>query len=141
MIKNSNEIQEKIIRTISLTTGFLIYFGSKAVGLSIPDLLIHAIKISNPYLTIFVGILLPFATGVIAAWFLQRVINKDEDFAARVIILITTFILVLFSDVYVGTFGVHQFNKELNAYLLPNLSFTIGISLYLIFTYKSNRKL
>ena len=134
LIISVKDTVERILRTSALTTGFLIYYGSKLVGLSIPSFMIKAISTLNPFTIGFFGIIFPGFIGTIVAWYCVKNINKHEDVAARTVILITTFIVVLFGDVYSVTF---QFGHGyINEILLPNLTFTIGLCLYLIFKYK-----
>jgi hypothetical protein len=65
--------------------------------------------------------------------------NKNDNTASRLIILIITFIIVIFGDVYVTAYDLsRQSDSVLDVMLLPNLTFTIALSLYLILRYKHN---
>lgn len=139
MIVAPKDAAEKTVRMSAFTSGFLIYYGSKALGISIPVLMIKSLVITNPFSIGLFGILIPSLTGYFVAWYCIRNIRKSDDIAARLIILIVTFIIVLFSDVYATAFDVIPMRETgLEITLLPNLTFTIALSLYLIVRY--NRK-
>lgn len=139
IIKMDNTV-ERIIRLVSLTTGFLIYIGAKAIGISIPELMLGGLSITNPFTVGIWGIIFPWFLGTIVAWYCIRELNKNEDIATRLIILITSFIVVMFGDVYVVSYQIETNVNGLNLSLLPNLTFTIGLSLYVIFKYHGSRK-
>jgi hypothetical protein len=133
---------EATIRSMAAVTGFLIYVGAEAVGLSIPSLMLEAITVTNPFSIGVIGIILPGFAGAIVAAFLTYAAKREEgeDIYWRLVVLVSTFIVTLFGDVYVQTLGNAQNNavtpRGLDLALLPNLTFTIGLSLYLIVFYK-----
>ena len=136
MIFSGRDIIEKAIRMSAFSTGFLIYYGSKSLGISIPLMMIKSLVITNPFSIGLFGILIPSLTGYFVAWFCIRNIKKSDNISARLIILIITFIIVLFGDVYVTAFGTMPSDKPaFSMTLLPNLTFTIALSLYLILRY------
>jgi hypothetical protein len=57
------------------------------------------------------------------------------EIAFRVVILISAFIVTLFSDVYAASYTVSK-TGNIDTSLLPNLTFTIGMGLYIILYYK-----
>ena len=137
MIFSPKDGIESAVRSSAFATGFLIYYGSKALGLSIPSLIITSLMITNPFTIGLFGILIPSLTGYFVAWYCIRNIKKNDNIAARLIILIITFIIVMFSDVYITTYGVPKIGEDvLDIMLLPNLTFTIALSLYVILRYK-----
>ncbi len=140
MIVGIDSILEKIIRLTALTTGFLIYVGAKAVGISIPQLMLGGISTTNPLTVGLLGVIFPSFLGTIVAWYCLKNLNKSEDIAARLIILITSFIVVMFGDVYVESYSNGTHFNGLNVSLLPNLTFTVGLSLYVIFKFRRDEK-
>lgn len=125
-----------LIRILATVTGFLIYFGAKAVGLSIPSLMLSAISTTTPASIGVLGILLPGLAGMIVAWYCLKSIKKSEEVGLRLVILISTFIVVLFGDAYMASLGTAVTSQQgINVALLPNLTFTVGIALYIIFRY------
>lgn len=140
LIQNDKELLENVIRTAAALTGFLIYFGSKAIGISIPTFMMSSVATTNPYTFGFMTIIAPSAAGVFVAWYTIKSIRQSEDLASRVVILITTFILVMFADVYAATYQVELDRSETMKALVPNLTFTVAICLYLIFRYQRPKK-
>jgi hypothetical protein len=127
---------EIVIRTMSAAVGFLIYVGSQAVGLSIPELMLSALSITSPGSVVVLGILFPGLAGMAVAWFCLQSIQSHRDVGARLVILISTFVVAMFGDVYVATFQTSEISQQgLNVALLPNLTFTIGMGLYFILRY------
>jgi uncharacterized protein YjbI with pentapeptide repeats len=127
---------EVAIRSIAAVTGFLIYFGAKAVVLSIPQLMLSAISTTTPAAVGFLGIVVPGLAGTIVAWYCLKSIQQHEELAFRLVVLISTFIVVLFGDAYVAAVGNNGISRQgINEALLPNSAFTVGIALYIIFRY------
>jgi hypothetical protein len=126
---------EKIILIISAMTGFLIYFGSRALGISIPSLMMSSISVSNPIKMGIFSIIIPGAVGVAVAWYCLWCLRKHIDIAFRVVIMISTFVVTLFGDVYAASYTVSK-TGTIDISLLPNLTFTIGMGLYIILNYK-----
>jgi hypothetical protein len=132
------KIFEKVILIVSVMIGFLIYFGSKAIGISIPSMMMSAVTTTNPVSIGILAIILPSAAGVTVAWYCIHCLNKSSEIAFRIVILIGTFIVTLFGDVYFATYTVKsQGNVDIT--LLPNLTFTIGMGLYVILNYRHNK--
>lgn len=127
---------ETAVRSMAAVAGFLIYVGSQALGISIPSFMLSAISTTNPLAIGFLGILLPALAGTLVAWYCLNAIQQSEDLGARLVVLLATFIVSLFSDVYVSVLANSEILQEdINVTLLPNLTFTVGISLYVIFKY------
>lgn len=140
MIFYPSDTIEKTIRMSACTTGFLIYYGSKSIGISIPLMIVKSLVITNPFSIGLFGILIPSLTGYFVAWYCIKNIKKNENIAARLIVLIITFIIVLFGDVYVTAFDVNPINDTgFDITLLPNLTFTIALSLYMILKYNQKQ--
>lgn len=128
------------IRIVSVVTGFLIYFGSKAVGISIPELMLSAIATTNTLLISMVGILIPGVIGAIVGWYCVRAIQSHFEVAIRVLAIVATFVLVLFGDAYAAASASNIISKQgINLSLLPNLTFIIGLALYFTLKYIPER--
>jgi len=136
MIRKETNTLEKVIRTAAAMTGFLIYFGARAIGVTIPDIMMDAITASNPITFGFFAILMPTASGLLVTWYTIKCIKRNEDTASRIVIMLTTFILVMFADVYAATYINDIETAHMKKSLVPNLIFTISMSLYVIFKYK-----
>jgi hypothetical protein len=59
--------------------GLLLYVGAKALGLSIPALVLHALGQSASFTTGLVGELLPALTGILVAWYVTRYFNSRNE--------------------------------------------------------------
>ena len=134
-VHKEQELLEKFILIISSMTGFLIYFGARALGLSIPSMMMKSVSITNPIRMTFFSIIIPWTVGTIVAWYFGWCLKKHIDIAFRVVILISAFIVTLFSDVYAASYTV-SINGGIDTSLLPNLTFTVGMGLYIILNYK-----
>ncbi len=132
IIKGENKI-EKTIRTFALVAGFLIYFTIRAIGFSIPDLIVQSVFGRAPLSFGIVGGLLPLIIGIAVTWYCLDAMKRKGSLPGRIVILISTFILTLFIDVYVAVIKVPTGDK-LDTSLLPNLTFVIGLSLFAIFS-------
>lgn len=134
-VHKEQEMFEKIILMISSMTGFLIYFGARALGLSIPSMIMTSVSMTNPIKMILFSIVIPWTVGTIVAWYFSWCLKKHIDIAFRVVVLISAFIVTLFSDVYAASYAV-EINGKIDISLLPNLTFTVGMGLYIILNYK-----
>jgi hypothetical protein len=126
---------EKVVLIMSAMTGFLIYFGSRALGVSVPTFMMASVSTSSPVKMTFFSILMPLAVGVLVAWYFIWCIQKHKDIAFRIVIMISAFIVTLFSDVYAASYDV-PVTASIDTSLLPNLTFTVGMGLYIILNYK-----
>jgi hypothetical protein len=127
---------EGFVRFIAIIAAFILYFGSKFTGLSIPSLMLSAITTSNPIYFISVGALIPSLVGVTASWYVLKKLKKNESFAYRIAIFIGVFLITIFSDVLLAAFGTNiSGSKE----LVPNISFVLGVSLYVVFRYETKK--
>ena len=127
---------EKVILVISSMTGFLIYFGARALGLSIPAMMMSSVSVTSPIRMALFSILIPWSVGVAVAWYFSWCLKKHIDIAFRIVILISAFIVTLFGDVYAASYAVKS-GGSIDTSLLPNLTFTVGMGLYIILNYKT----
>jgi hypothetical protein len=137
MIKSEDQWLEKIIKTLAMVAGFLIYFGAKAVGISIPAMMLASVQNTNPIVFGFFGLVLPSAAGIFISWYCMKNMRRSEVIASRIVILISAFIAVMFGDVYASSYQVETLKESMNAALLPNLTFVVGLTLYVVFKYEA----
>jgi hypothetical protein len=125
---------ERTVRTITLMIGLLAYFAAKNLGLSIPDLLLASLSQSTflPYLV--TAALIPAIAGAVISELFIRELRRGGNIAHRIMILITVLIISMFLDLFVYAVG-----GGLGSKLLPNVTFVLGVGLYLIFRYDSDR--
>src|SRR5436305_1150255 len=73
----SSEV-ERFIRGVSVATGFLVYFGARAGGLSIPVMLSESLNHLSLVSTGLIGIAFPSMVGIATAWQLRRAIESSK---------------------------------------------------------------
>lgn len=140
MIRHEANTLEKAIRISAALTGFLIYLSTRIFNISIPYFAIISVSITNPIMFGIINIFIPSASGCVLAWYSIHCINRCEDTASRILILISSFIVVMFGDVYAALFQKMGLgDPETVRMLTPNLTFIIAISLYFIFKYKHKK--
>jgi len=125
---------ERIILSSSLSAGFLAYTAARALGISIPSLLAQSLATSNPFGVAALGLIIPSMCGTFIAWFGLRMMKKDEDVAKRVSLVLGTFIITMFADVYAAMAG--EIGLSQGKFALPNITFVLGMVFYTIFTYR-----
>lgn len=126
---------EVILRIIAVFAGLLAYYSSRAVGVSIPEIMLQAFAkkdIVDYALYIFLG---PVVCGLLMASICIKRIESDRDIASRVTLLFMALTLFVFVESYIKSFEVDA-NSPINYYLLPNAVFILTVLLYLIFHYK-----
>ncbi len=127
---------ERGIRIMACVVGFLLYIGSRAVGLSIPELMISAIT-QGGYINIFiVTVLLPAGLGVVVTSFIINRLQDSHTIALRIVLMLAVFIIFLLFDSYTLSFGHEIDDNSINKFLLPNMIFTLSACLYAIFFLK-----
>ncbi len=139
LVTDSGTTEEGLIRTMACATGFLVYMGAKAVGLSMPELMFKGLEQSAPIKISTLALILPGPVGWAVAWYCTSSLQSSKIIAARVVLLFSVFILTAFVDVYIATYAVSEFKGELNKALMPNLTFVVGILLYTIFKVDPNK--
>jgi len=139
MIREEPLNLEKVIRLLSAVTGFLIYFGARATGMSIPNLMMSSIRTTGGVGFFFSAIIIPAGAGTLVSWYCLRSLKRSDDIASRLVTLIASFVLVMFTDVYATTFVDSPGPKYVATTLVPNLTFTIGLSLYVILKFLPKR--
>lgn len=82
IVRGSGEL-EVAVRSMAAVAGFLIYVGSAALGISIPELMLSAVSTSSPFTFGFLGIIVPGLAGTLVAWFCLQNIQQSEVLGAR----------------------------------------------------------
>jgi len=130
----SGSVIESAIRCLALVCGFLTYFGSKTLGISIPSLLFSSLVLTSPILYLSIGNIIPFFIGFTVSWYMIKRLRKNDNIAIRIALLVGSFILTIFSDLFVNAVVADITNNL----LMPNLTFTLGIALYFVFKYEKS---
>lgn len=133
IIRSAPSDAEKILRASSFTTGLLIFFGAEALGVPISLIIINSLTISHPFTFGLINVILPSSLGILVSWYFIRTLKRSSNIATRIMILVGTFTIFLFGNVYFQALRLEGFSFQKS--LLPNLSFTIAIPLYAITKY------
>ena len=134
MVRSETEPLERLLLIASIAAGFLAYAAARALGLSIPALMASSFQTSSPFGIAALGVTFPSLAGVFVAWFCIRMMKRDHDVARRAALLLSVFIVTMFADMYVALAkDIGLTNPKL---ALPNVTFVLGMVLYIIFTFK-----
>lgn len=136
VILEKSDAVERLIRVAAFGAGLLTYVGAKTMGMSIPELMASALAVAAPLSFGFLGIVFPALAGTAVAWFCLRLMKKDDDVAARVMVLFSAFFFTMFADTYasMATQAVTSTSVDL---ILPNITFVLGVVFYVILNYKT----
>ena len=138
MIAGGENKLEKTIRTFALIAGFLLYFVTRAIGISLPQFIMTPLAKSAPIFFGIVGMLIPLLLGVFVGWYCLDAMGRQSNLPGRIVILISTFILTMFTDVYVAVMKIPS-STQIDTNLLPNLTFVIGLLLFVVFNVKKQK--
>jgi hypothetical protein len=127
---------EKIIRIGAFSSGILIVTAADKLGLPIADLILRAISDFGPLTYSFVAVFIPSFAGMAATWYCIRCLERKQNVAIRLAILFGVFSIFQFAELYVKAASAAGF--ALNKALVPNIMFTLSVSLYLILRYDPN---
>lgn len=135
VITRGSDPVEKLLRVAAFGAGLLVYVGAQALGMSIPELMGSALSVADPLGFSFLDIVFPGLAGTFVAWFCLRLMRKDDDVAARGLVLFSAFVFTMFADTYVNLAPQAVTSTSVNL-MIPNITFVLGVVLYTIFKYK-----
>lgn len=134
ILDNPNAV-EKLIRVAAFGAGLLTYIGAKTMGISIPELMTSALAVSAPLSFGFVSVVFPALAGTVVAWACLRLMKKDDNVAARVMVLFSAFFFTMFADTYASMATQAATSTSLDL-MLPNITFVLGVVFYVILNFK-----
>lgn len=135
VVINNPDVIERLLRVAAFGAGLLAYVGAKALGISIPELMASALAVVKPLSFSFLGVVFPGLAGTFVAWFCLRLMKKDDNVAARGLVLFSAFFFTMFADTYANLAPQTASSTSVDL-VLPNITFVLGIVLYTIFKYK-----
>ena len=133
VIFRAHEPVERIIRSSAFSSAILIFFGARAFGISISEMIIRAVMVYKPFAFGLVGVIFPSIIGIAVAWYFINSIKRSANVALRIMILVGTFAVIQFADVYFT--AIKEVGFIIDKALVPNLAFTLSISLFVILKY------
>ena len=125
---------EQIIRGLALVAGVFAYLAAKALGVSVPSLLVKTLNDGHWFSLLFFGSLIPSVAGFLLIRYIVACMKKHDSIAIRVMLMISSLALVMFSDVYIAAAGQAKLD-DLRP-LLPNVSFLLTMMCYIVFHYQ-----
>jgi hypothetical protein len=130
--------QELALRVISLFTGAMVVVGAQASGLSFATFSVDALSNAQTGSAVarIAGTVIPGVVGGWMGWYLTHSMRRDEDVALRVMAFVGMLAASSFAAIYVVAIDKHGAN--LGAAALPNISFVVGIFLYIMLKYQTN---
>jgi hypothetical protein len=126
--------QERVVQGIALTTGIFAYFAARALGVSLPSLIVQSVEAGKWFSLLLVGAVIPSLTGFFLIRYLMKCMRKDDAVATRVMLLVSALVLVMFADVYAVAAGTAKL-EDMRP-LLPNITFLLTMMCYIVFEYR-----
>ena len=132
--------QELALRVIALFTGAMVVVGAQASGLSFATFSVNALSNtqSGSAAARIAGAIIPGAVGAWMGWYLTHSMRRDEDIAMRVMGFVGMLAASAFAAIYVVAVDKH--GAHLGAAALPNISFVVGVFLYIMLKFQTNPK-
>lgn len=134
ILANPNVV-EKLIRVAAFGAGLLTYVGARTMGMSIPELMASALAVAAPLSFGFLGVVFPALAGTVVAGICLRLMKKDDDVAARVMVLFSAFFFTMFADTY-ANMAAQAWTSTSVDLILPNITFVLGVVFYVILNWK-----
>jgi hypothetical protein len=133
LILNVQSDSEKFVRVLAFACGLLVVIATKVLGVSISDLLLQSITLSDPISLALLGVMVPSGSGFLSAWYFTRSLKRSTNIATRVMIFVGTLLALQFVDVYAKAVGTSGFG--LNSAFMPNVVFVIAMGIYIFLRY------
>ena len=130
---------ETALRVISVIAGFLVYYSSRALGISIPDMMFTALASRDPIALAIMTFIGPVMTGLFVSNLCIKRMEHDSAIAGRITLLIMVLTFSVFVESYIATYKVDA-NGSVNFYLMPNVAFVLTVLFYAIFYFKPGAK-
>ena len=128
---------EPVIRLFSIITGFIIFYGSKAVGLSMPQLILSSLKLADPIVYASgIGLSVSIISYFVTRYFIN-VTKKNAKTAVRLTTMVSVFVLLILADIFISldSRDLKLDEMEQKLILIPNISFVLGVALYFVFDF------
>lgn len=125
---------ERIVRGIALTAGSFAYLLSKALGLSLPELVLEAVQTGKIFSFVMIAALVPSLAGFLLIRYIVACMKRHDAVAVRIMLMLSALVLVMFADVYMAAAGQAKIS-DLRA-LAPNMSFLLTMMCYVVFEFR-----
>ena len=117
-------------RAMAMFIGALIVVGTQASGRSYSDFIIDSLGTTRaPSFGIF-GAVVPAFAGLLLGYYFTRGARQSSERAIRVMVMIGTLAITQFALMY--AVAVENSGSQLDAGVTPNVSFVVGLGLWLV---------
>ena len=130
----TRSISERIVRGLAMTAGTFAYLASKALGISLPTLIMESVEAGKWFSFITIGAIIPSLAGFFLIRYVMSCMRKHDAIAVRIMIMLSALVFVMFGDVYVVAAGQAKL-VDLRP-LLPNVTFLLTMMCYVVFEYR-----
>jgi hypothetical protein len=129
---------ERFLRVAAIFAGAMVAVGATASGVNYATYTVNALSQARAASAAahFVGIFLPSVIGCGIGFYLVRTIRRSETFAIRVLGFVGMLATTAFIEVYAEAASRDGF--KLGAAALPNIGFTAGVILTVVFTLRTD---
>ncbi len=130
----TKSIPERLVRGLALTAGAFAYLAAKALGISLPSLIVQSVEGGKWFSLVFLGAIIPSLAGFFLIRYIMKCMKKHDAIAIRIMLLISALVLVMFGDVYVA--AAEKAKLDDLTPLLPNVTFLLTMMCYVVFEYR-----
>jgi hypothetical protein len=135
----TSDTVERVLRVAALFAGAMVTLGAQQAGVDYADFVVEALAgargasaVANVGATI-----IPALLGVGLGFYVVRTLKVNETIAVRVLAFVGMLATTAFLQVYAA--AVSAEGLELGAAALPNILFTAGVILTVVFTYDKSK--
>ncbi|WP_103342806.1 hypothetical protein [Amycolatopsis sp. CA-126428] len=131
---------ERAIRASALFCGAMVVLGAQAAGLGFAEFTVNALSNTDLAGTLskVAGAAVPATFGVVMGRYLSYSVRRSENLAIRVMAFVGTLAATQFAAIY--AIAVKAKGLELGASAIPNISFVVGILLYVVLKYEPGKQ-
>ena len=122
---------DRITRIIAGSAGILLFLGGKSIGYTLPEMVVGANQSISEFLG-FLSYIAPLPVGFFTTHYLLRYLSTDrkgEEKFIYLLIIISTIVILIFSDIYIGKIVDNKGDSS----IVTNLLFLLGVIFDVIF--------
>jgi hypothetical protein len=131
---------ERLMITLALFCGAMVVVGSQAAGASYAQFTINAMGSTSAggALAKAAAVAVPGSVGIGLGWYLRRCMRRADTYAIRVLAFVGMLAVAQFAAIYVAS--LDKKGVKLGATAIPNISFILGLLLYLVFKHDVSKQ-
>jgi hypothetical protein len=133
VVLESQDGYERLLRTGMVVCGGLATLAGQVAGLTVAEFTVDALSNASP-VALTASAAVPATGGVLLGWYLVRIFPRSHDVAKRITVFIATVAVIEFILLYGQT--VRREGLDMGTAVIPNVSFVVGVILYIALTYK-----